>query len=71
MDKKTYSNLIVSSSPHIVSNMDTSRIMATQPLKATSRQFGNIASRIYGEQFNVDFERSTLNDSDNQTHVFR
>ena len=28
MDKKTYSNLIVSSSPHIVSNMDTSRIMA-------------------------------------------
>ena len=28
MDKKTYSNLIVSSSPHIVSNTDTTRIMA-------------------------------------------
>ena len=27
MDKKTYSNLIVSSAPHIVSPMDTSRIM--------------------------------------------
>ena len=27
MDKKTYSNLVVSSAPHIVSNMDTSRIM--------------------------------------------
>ena len=27
MDKKFYNNLIVSSSPHIVSNMDTSRIM--------------------------------------------
>lgn len=29
MDKKTYSNLVVSSSPHIVTNMDTSRTMAT------------------------------------------
>ncbi len=28
MEKKTYSNLIVSSSPHIVSNTDTTRIMA-------------------------------------------
>ena len=27
MEKKTYSNLVVSSAPHIVSNMDTSRIM--------------------------------------------
>ncbi len=27
MEKKTYSNLIVSSSPHLVSNMDTTRIM--------------------------------------------
>ena len=29
MDKKTYNNLVVSSSPHIVTNMDTSRTMAT------------------------------------------
>ena len=28
MDKKTYSNLVVSSAPHIVSNIDTTRIMA-------------------------------------------
>ena len=28
MDKKTYNNLVVSSSPHIVSSMDTTRIMA-------------------------------------------
>ena len=27
MDKKTYSNLVVSSAPHLVTNMDTSRIM--------------------------------------------
>ncbi|MGN0735468.1 MAG: RnfABCDGE type electron transport complex subunit D [Anaerovoracaceae bacterium] len=27
MDKKTYSNLIVSSAPHLVSNMDTTKIM--------------------------------------------
>lgn len=27
MDKKTYSNLVVSSAPHIVTNMDTSKIM--------------------------------------------
>ncbi len=27
MEKKTYNNLVVSSAPHIVSNMDTSRIM--------------------------------------------
>ena len=27
MDKKTYSNLIVSSAPHLVTNMDTTRIM--------------------------------------------
>ena len=28
MEKKTYSNLVVSSAPHIVSNIDTTRIMA-------------------------------------------
>ena len=28
MEKKTYSNLVVSSAPHIVSNVDTTRIMA-------------------------------------------
>ena len=28
MEKKTYSNLVVSSAPHIVSSVDTSRIMA-------------------------------------------
>ena len=27
MDKKTYNNLLVSSAPHIVTNMDTTRIM--------------------------------------------
>ena len=27
MDKKTYSNLVVSSAPHLVTNMDTSKIM--------------------------------------------
>ena len=28
MEKKTYSNLVVSSAPHIVTNLDTSRTMA-------------------------------------------
>jgi electron transport complex protein RnfD len=28
MEKKTYSNLVVSSAPHIVSPVDTSKIMA-------------------------------------------
>ena len=27
MEKKTYDNLLVSSAPHLVTNMDTSRIM--------------------------------------------